>query len=75
MSNTANQIEPPTGRRAEVELGGMLAGLSLRKQIISLALWPFLQNIMGTMVSFVDRIIAGNTMGAEAQSAVFDARG
>ena len=75
MSNTANQIEPPTGRRAEVELGGMLAGLSLRKQIISLALWPFLQNIMGTMVSFVDRIIAGNTMGAEAQSAVFDAMG
>ncbi len=75
MSNTANQIEPPTGKKVDVELGGMLAGLSLRKQIISLALWPFLQNIMGTMVSFADRIIAGNTMGAEAQSAVFDAMG
>ncbi len=75
MSNTANQIEPPTGRKAPVELGGMLAGLSLRKQIISLALWPFLQNVMGTMVSFADRIIAGHTMGAEAQSAVFDAMG
>ena len=75
MSNTANQIEPPTGKKAEVELGGMLAGLSLRRQIISLALWPFLQNIMGTMVSFADRIIAGNTMGTEAQSAVFDAMG
>ena len=75
MSNTANQIEPPTGRKATVELGGMLAGLSLRKQIISLALWPFLQNIMGTMVSLADRIIAGNTMSAEAQSSVFDAMG
>lgn len=75
MSNTANQIEPPTGRKAEVELGGMLAGLSLKKQIISLALWPLIQNIMGTMVSFADRVIAGNTMEVEAQSAVFDAMG
>ncbi|MFT5882954.1 MAG: hypothetical protein ACI9FG_001463, partial [Crocinitomicaceae bacterium] len=67
MSNTANQIEPPTGRKSEVELGGMLAGLSLKKQIISLALWPLIQNIMGTMVSFADRVIAGNTMEVEAQ--------
>lgn len=73
MSNTANQIDPPTGRKAE--LGGMLAGLSLRKQIVALALWPFLQNVMGTSVSFADRVIAGNTMTAEAQSAVFNAMG
>ena len=75
MSNTANQSERPTGRKSTLELGGMLAGLSLKKQLISLALWPFLQNLMGTMVSLADRIIAGNTMSVEAQSSILDAMG
>ncbi|MFC4991254.1 MATE family efflux transporter [Rubritalea tangerina] len=75
MSNTANQIEPPSGREAPVELGGMLAGLSLPKQILTLALWPFLQNVMGTMVSFADRIIAGQTIADSLQNHVFNAMG
>lgn len=56
-------------------LGGRLAGTSLTKQIILLSVWPFLQNLMGAMVSFSDRVIAGQTMSAETQSSVFDAMG
>lgn len=75
MSNPANAIEPPTDKKASVELGGKLAGLSLTRQIVALAAWPFLQNLMGTMVSFSDRIIAGHTMSSEMQQAVFNAMG
>ena len=42
-STTAD--EPPPG-----ELGGKLKGLSLPKQVLALALWPFLQNLMGVGV-------------------------
>ncbi len=58
-----------------IDLGGKLTGLSLNQQILALALWPFLQNILGVTVSFVDRVIAGNiTQGAE-QSAMMDMMG
>ncbi|MGJ8671584.1 MATE family efflux transporter [Rubritalea sp.] len=75
MSNPANAIDPPSHPRKSVVLGGRLAGISLTRQIVTLALWPFLQNLMGTVVSFTDRIIAGNTMAAEVHSEVFDAMG
>lgn len=45
--------------RPEVELSGNLAGKSLFGQILTLALWPFIQNLMATTVGFVDLILAG----------------
>lgn len=75
MSNPANAIDPPSNPRKSVTLGGRLAGISLSKQIATLAFWPFLQNLMGSVVSFADRSIAGNTMDASVHSAVFDAMG
>lgn len=75
MSNPANVIAPPTDKQSPVMLGGRLEGISLTKQIVILSAWPFLQNLMGTMVSFADRVIAGQTMSAETQTAVFDAMG
>lgn len=58
-----------------VDLGGRLAGLSLNQQILALALWPFLQNIMSVSVSFVDRVIAGNITESANQAAVMDMMG
>lgn len=58
-----------------VDLGGRLAGLSLPKQIVALALWPFLQNVMGTMVSFADRVIAGQMFLGDERVAVMDTMG
>ncbi|WP_169334380.1 MATE family efflux transporter [Rubritalea marina] len=59
----------------QVDLGGMLKGLSLSRQIIALSLWPFLQNMLGTLVSVADRVIAGSTMSESALPEVFDAMG
>ncbi len=42
----------------EVQLSGNLAGKTLFQQVVALAFWPFLQNLMGTVVSFVDMMIA-----------------
>ena len=57
------------------ELGGKLAGLSLPKQVLTLALWPFLQNLMGVGVGFADMMIAGRMEKGEAGEAVMDMMG
>ncbi len=59
--------EPPPG-----ELGGKLAGLSLPKQVLALALWPFLQNLMGVGVGFADMMIAGRMDKGESGEAIMD---
>ena len=56
--------DPPAG-----ELGGKLAGLSLPKQVLALALWPFLQNLMGVAVGFADMMIAGRMEKARSVEA------
>lgn len=61
--------------RPKGELGGRLGGLSLRRQVMVLATWPFLEQIMGFLVSAVDLILAGRmTEGAE-RIAIMDALG
>src|SRR5690606_32242019 len=44
-----------SGRR---ELAGKLAGLSLNKQVIVLAMWPFLEQLLNFLVGFVDIALA-----------------
>ena len=45
-------------------LAGRLAGMSLRRQVFVLALWPFLQQLLNWSVSFVDTSVAGHTTAA-----------
>jgi len=45
------------------ELGGRLEGLTLGRQVWALALWPFLEQVLGFFTSFTDMFIAGR-MGA-----------
>ncbi len=45
-------------------LAGRLAGMSLRRQVFVLALWPFLQQLLNWSVSFVDTAVAGHTTQA-----------
>ncbi len=59
---------------SKVELGGRLAGMSIPKQVFLLASWPFLQNLLGVIVSFVDRMIAGRMVGVD-QAALMDMMG
>ncbi len=52
-----------------VTLGGKLAGLSLPRQVAALAIWPFLQQLLGFLVNFVDTAIAGR-LSVEATNAI-----
>lgn len=65
--------EPPTDEG--ISLGGRLAGRSLLGQVIFLAAWPLLEQILAFVVGLTDLLIAGR-MGGEAQRvAVLDAMG
>ena len=56
-------------------LGGKLAGLSLSRQVLALALWPFLQNLLGVGVGFADMMIAGRMESGPEGVAVMDMMG
>lgn len=60
---------------ADGQLGGKLAGLTLSRQVMALALWPFLQNLMGVGVGFADMMIAGKMETGEQAEAVMDMMG
>jgi putative MATE family efflux protein len=52
------------------QLSGRLAGLSLRRQIFVLAIWPFLQQLLSWLVSTVDTVVAGYQPTADAANAI-----
>ncbi|MEO1236162.1 MAG: MATE family efflux transporter, partial [Planctomycetota bacterium] len=56
VSSDANT--PPTTPELP-ELGGKLAGLSLGRQVVVLAVWPFLELLLNALVSIVDTALAG----------------
>lgn len=58
-----------------VDLGGKLGGLTLNQQIMSLAMWPLLQNLMSVLVGFADRVIAGHVSPVSELGAVIDMMG
>lgn len=53
--------ESPVGRGAPVsgELVGKLAGLSLPRQVLVLAVWPFFELLLNSLVGVVDTALAG----------------
>ncbi|WP_178931084.1 MATE family efflux transporter [Oceaniferula marina] len=69
MSDSASSDAEP------MALGGKLAGLSLPRQVLALALWPFLQNMMGVGVGFADMMIAGRMAEGESAEAIMDMMG
>ena len=50
-------------------LSGKLAGLPLGQQILALAIWPFFQQLLSWLVSFVDTAVAGR-LTEQATSAI-----
>ena len=47
------------------ELAGRLAGLSLGQQVFVLAIWPFFEQLLNFLVTYVDLIMAGH-LGSQA---------
>jgi putative MATE family efflux protein len=70
-----NVVNPEAIKAEAVDLGGRLGGLTLNQQIISLAMWPLLQNLMSVLVGFADRVIAGHVTPAAELGAVVDMMG
>jgi hypothetical protein len=51
----------PTGpTRATPELSGRLKGLTLWQQVLVLAVWPFLEQVLNFLVGYVDTALAGH---------------
>ncbi len=60
---------------AEPTLGGRLAGLSLPKQVLILALWPLLEQMLAFVVGMTDLLISGRMAEGAERIAVLDAMG
>ncbi|MCA9166562.1 MAG: MATE family efflux transporter [Planctomycetales bacterium] len=54
----AEQLIPPAAAELSA-LPGPLGGLSVRRQVLTLALWPFLEQTLGFAVGFADTAISG----------------
>lgn len=55
-------------RKAASELPGRLAGLGVRRQALVLAFWPFLEQLLGFCVGFVDTALAGRLSVATTEA-------
>lgn len=62
-------------RAAEVRLGGRLAGLSLPRQVMVLALWPLLEQVLAFFVGLTDLLISGRMAEGGERVAILDAMG
>jgi len=76
MPQHTSTLEPEVtggapGRKADGprRLAGRLAGLPLGRQIFVLTIWPFLQQLLSWLVSFVDTAVAGH-ITEQATSAI-----
>ncbi len=66
--------EPSATRPGRRELSGRLAGLSLPRQVLVLAIWPLLEQFMSYLVGTVDLSLAGH-LDRSLQVAATDALG
>lgn len=62
-------------RAAEVRLGGRLAGLSLPRQVLVLAMWPLMEQVLAFVVGMTDLLISGRMAEGAERVAVLDAMG
>lgn len=62
----------PSGRK---ELAGKLAGKSLLMQVVTLAIWPFFEQLLNFTVGFVDIAIAGRLKEAVAATSAIAVAG
>ena len=58
-----------------MRLGGHLSGLSLRRQVLVLAMWPLLEQILAFFVGLTDLLISGRMAEGAERVAILDAMG
>jgi putative MATE family efflux protein len=62
-------------RGEEIRLGGKLGGMSLAMQVLTLAFWPLLEQVLAFFVGTTDILIAGRMAEGEERVAILDAMG
>lgn len=75
VERAVNVVNPESSKAKAVDLGGKLGGLTLNQQIMALAMWPLLQNLLSVLVGFADRVIAGQVAPKGELEAVMDMMG
>ena len=58
---------------SEVSLGGKLGQMSLTRQVLTLAMWPLLEQILTFFVGMTDMLIAGRMAEGDDRIAILDA--
>ncbi len=79
-TGTVTELEPGTARPvgegvSRKELSGRLAGLTLWQQVLVLAFWPLLEQLMSFLVGTVDMALAGRLEPETAAQSAADALG
>jgi putative MATE family efflux protein len=74
MSKPGASVEA-SQRTAEVRLHGRLAGLSLPRQVLVLAMWPLLEQVLAFFVGLTDLLISGRMAEGADRVAILDAMG
>lgn len=75
MSKPGITLEASQRGAAEVRLGGKLGGLSLRKQVFTLAMWPLLEQVLAFFVGLTDLLVSGRIAEGAERVAILDAMG
>jgi putative MATE family efflux protein len=75
MSKPGASVEASQRAVAEVELGGRLAGLPLPRQVLVLAVWPLLEQVLTFFVGLTDLLISSRMAEGAERVAILDAMG
>lgn len=73
MSKSGVSVEAASSGVARRELGGNLAGKSIPHQVIMLAIWPLLEQLLGFLVGMTDSVLAGRIGEGAERIAALDA--
>ncbi len=74
MSKPGASVEA-SQRAAEVRLAGPFSGLSLPRQVLALAMWPLLEQVLAFFVGLTDLLISGRMAEGAERVAILDAMG
>lgn len=74
MNKPGRSVEA-SQRAAEVRLGGRLGGMTLSQQVLVLAMWPLLEQVLAFFVGLTDLLIAGRMSSGSQRVAIIDALG
>ena len=75
MSKPGVIEEADAGALPNGQLGGRLAGLSLMQQVLILAMWPLLEQVLAFFVGLTDLFISGRMAEGAERVAILDAMG